>query len=253
MFVLPFTYALTLWWIKFSILAFYNRLFSQSPLKRTLRIAAVLLGLSLLGCFLTQIFFCHPISGNFNPTVFATYWSPLAKHANILFCVLIVGTDAFLIFLPLPTVRKLRVSLKKKLSIGFLFTLGFFAIITSIVRTILFLHDATLFKVIVWSTVETVVCFLVANGPGLRPLFFRGADFETSSSTNVIPHKRGSVPKYDMNPQEKGVVTVVTANLERTNSPMGGQNCCADTVSFYGQLKSLWSQIVAPRVISWRL
>jgi hypothetical protein len=136
------------------------------------------------------------------------------------------------IFLPLPTVRKLRVSLKKKLSIAFLFALGFVAIVFSIVRTILFLNDATLFKVIVWSTVETVVCFLVANGPGLRPLFFRGADFETSSSSNVIPQKRSSMPQYDMNPQEKGVVTVVTANLERTNNPMGGlQNCCADTVS----------------------
>jgi hypothetical protein len=134
------------------------------------------------------------------------------------------------IFLPLPTVRKLRVSIKKKVSIGFLFALGFFTIVLSLVRTILFLSDATLFKIIVWSTVETVVCFLVANGPGLRPFFFRGPDFESSDSSNAAPHKP-SMRQYEMTPPESGVVTVVTADEPTNGLTMGGHNCCADTVS----------------------
>src|ERR1700694_2381953 len=87
--------------------------------------------------------------------------------------------------IPIQTLPKLRINLKKKLSLLFLFTLGSFAILASIVRTSLFLSDATLFNVILWSTVEEAVCFLVAKGPALRPLYFRGKDFESSGAGNI--------------------------------------------------------------------
>lgn len=105
--------------------------------------------------------------------------------------------------IPLQTLPKLNLTFQKKLSLLLLFTLGFFAIIASIIRTILFIQDATLAKVIVWSFVEEIVFFIVANGPILRPLFFRTFDSSRSGSGRGT---RG----YDLMPNS-GVVSVVSA------------------------------------------
>jgi hypothetical protein len=118
--------------------------------------------------------------------------------------------------IPLSTLPKLRLNLKKKLSLVFLFALGSFAIVASLIRTILFLTNATLAEVVLWSFVEEVICFLVANGPLLRPLFFRGGDFESSGSahnrTALNPGGRSFHDIYEMSPTGKdvGFVSVVS-------------------------------------------
>jgi hypothetical protein len=105
--------------------------------------------------------------------------------------------------IPLQTLPKLKLSFQKKLSLLLLFTLGFFAIVASIVRTILFIKDATLAKVVVWSFVEETVFFVVANGPILRPLFFRTFESRSGGSGRGT---RG----YDLM-EGSGVVSVVSA------------------------------------------
>jgi len=121
--------------------------------------------------------------------------------------------------IPLRTLPKLRLSVKKKLSLIVLFALGSFAIIASIIRTVLFLSDATLAKVVLWSFIEEVVCFLVANGPILRPLFFRGNNFESSGATNRQglhdTSGRMFTDLYEMSPKDIGVVSVVSAGETR--------------------------------------
>jgi hypothetical protein len=107
--------------------------------------------------------------------------------------------------IPLKTLPKLNLTFRKKLSLLILFTLGSFAIIASIVRTVLFIMDATLAKVIVWSYVEETVFFVVANGPILRPLFFRSFENRSGGSGRGT---RG----YDlMEGSAAGVVSVVSA------------------------------------------
>jgi hypothetical protein len=125
--------------------------------------------------------------------------------------------------IPLQTLPKLRISLQKKISLILLFTLGSFAIIASIIRTVLFVKDATLAKVVVWSFVEEVVFFVVANGPILRPLFFRGSNFE-SSSNNTRPgvaHRRTGHDLYELAHTE-GVVSVVSAGGKRKGEQREG-------------------------------
>jgi hypothetical protein len=127
--------------------------------------------------------------------------------------------------IPLQTLPKLRISLQKKISLILLFTLGSFAIIASIIRTVLFVKDATLAKVVVWSFVEEVVFFVVANGPILRPLFFRGSNFE-SSSNNTRPgaatHGRTGHDLYELAHTEGGVVSVVSAGGKRKGEQREG-------------------------------
>jgi hypothetical protein len=116
--------------------------------------------------------------------------------------------------------------MKKKLSLVFLFALGTFAIIIAIVKTILYLNQATLFVVIVWSSSETVVSFLVVNGPALRPLFFRGNSFDSTSNSD-LPRLNGGAASHDAYElAPKGVVSKVTTGAAK--SPGARQEVFSD-------------------------
>jgi len=81
----------------------------------------------------------------------------------------------------------------------------------AITRTVLYLNQATLFVIIVWSTTEITVCFLVVNGPALRPLFFRGNSFESSGRSDNVVGSYGHPDAYRMTPKNTGVVSTVSA------------------------------------------
>jgi hypothetical protein len=119
-------------------------------------------------------------------------------------------------YIPMATLRKLRINFRKKLGLLFLFALGSFAVISSIVRAVIIVTDGGNIKTaFIWSTIEQLVCILVANGPILRPLFFRGKNFEssgTSNNTHTTGLRAGTLHDvYEMTPKETGVVSVVTA------------------------------------------
>jgi hypothetical protein len=129
--------------------------------------------------------------------------------------------------IPLSTLPKLRLNLKKKLSLVFLFALGSFAVAASLIRTTLFLTNATLAEVVLWSFVEEVICFLVANGPLLRPLFFRGKDFESSGTANnqsaLNTGGRSLHDIYEMSPTGKDVGFVSVVSVGNAGGKEGKQ------------------------------
>jgi hypothetical protein len=84
--------------------------------------------------------------------------------------------------IPLQILPKLRIDWKKKLTLMILFTLGIFAICAAIVRLVMILRDASLIHILIGSGIEQDVCYLCANAPALRPLFFR--DTFTSQTSN---------------------------------------------------------------------
>src|SRR6202011_4486043 len=69
------------------------------------------------------------------------------------------------------------------------------------------------------------VCFLVANGPGLRPLIFRGKSFESSGGDSEGVHKRRAGLNtgqsyhdvYELS-KDIGVTSKVTAGDENAGS-----------------------------------
>ena len=96
------------------------------------------------------------------------------------------------------------------MSLYFLFALGSFAIIASVVRAVLYINSATIATIITWSIVEQFVSFLVVNAPALRPLFFRGNNFESSTKTPTLRSTGRSVhDAYELAPN--GVVSRVSA------------------------------------------
>jgi hypothetical protein len=88
--------------------------------------------------------------------------------------------------IPLRTLPILRIDWKKKLIVTALFALGIFAIFTAVTRLVLILKDATTIQIMTWSGIEQAVCYICANAPALRPLFFRDA-FTRSSADHSWP------------------------------------------------------------------
>jgi len=181
----------------------------------------------MIGAILTKILYCEPVSAAFDPTKFVTVCSPISKIENYVFVVLIVTTDLLVMYIPLKTLRKLRINTNKKLSLALLFTLGIFATISSIVRAVIVITGTgDIGKAFIWATIEELVCFVVANAPILRPLLFRGKSFE-SSGTSQHTHGTGLQTgtfhdTYEMTPKETGVVSVVStgdAKKRETNVP----------------------------------
>jgi hypothetical protein len=77
--------------------------------------------------------------------------------------------------IPLSSLHQLRISRRKKIALTFLFALGTFAIIATIIRAIIAIADPTsVSKIMIWSDLEVTVSFFVANGPALRPLILCG-------------------------------------------------------------------------------
>jgi hypothetical protein len=119
-------------------------------------------------------------------------------------------------FIPLQTLPKLRISLRKKLALAFLFALGTFAMAASVVRCVVALTDDSnsLAKILIWSTVEETVAFLVANGPALRPLFLRSNE-GSSNGTGPLTDRHTRATQhdlYELAPKDHGIVSVVSAN-----------------------------------------
>ncbi|KAJ9134308.1 Cfem domain containing protein [Pleurostoma richardsiae] len=197
---------------KISILLFYLRIFPRKPI----RIATwVLIGLNagyLIAFEVVSIFQCDPLEGAWR----AWDGSVTAKCRDINLqgwaaagCNIVL--DLAMLILPLPELYKLNLSLKKKLQVLLMFSLGFFVTIVSILRlsslakygstTDNFTQDYT--EIGYWSTIEVPVGVTCACLPAIRALFGRlfpnmfgstGRDKSDYVNNSKQPGKQSSTP-----------------------------------------------------------
>ena len=169
-----------------------------------------------------------------------------SKKAAIVYAVFSLTTDALgtlscsfpeltlVMIIPLQTLSKLRINMKKKIALSFLFALGSFAMVATIIRCVIALADDTksLAKIMIWSTIEETVAFLVANGPALRPLLLRGKDGSSdgTSGPNGSRYPRGTTQHdlYELTPKDTGVVGVVSAG---DHGRYGGDSVAKNKIS----------------------
>ncbi|THC94114.1 hypothetical protein EYZ11_006403 [Aspergillus tanneri] len=125
-------YAITIWLssifylaaqgcIKVSVCLFYTRL-GDRFLIRMSQVMMVLLTLQALGCIMTAIFQCHPISKTWESTI-------PGYCINIdVFYLAITGfsilTDVVTYTLPLPVICRLHVPMKQKVALTFILCMG---------------------------------------------------------------------------------------------------------------------------------
>lgn len=116
-------YSTTLLLIKFSILLFYNRLFST----KRFRYVSYALAAFILACWISllfsHLFQCNTVSANFAASA-STRRACLDFTADDVLSTANLCTDIFLLVMPWPIVLKLQVTRERKMQLLGIFLLG---------------------------------------------------------------------------------------------------------------------------------
>jgi hypothetical protein len=108
--------------VKFTILAFYWRLFPPKRFRQVVLATGIFISLSAISFIFTFIFQCTPISHFWNKTdggfcVNRTQFYIVSGGINI-------ATDVFILLLPMPLLWKLKTSTSQKIGLTMIFLLG---------------------------------------------------------------------------------------------------------------------------------
>ncbi|KAL8798985.1 MAG: hypothetical protein Q9182_006230 [Xanthomendoza sp. 2 TL-2023] len=179
--VSSYLYVLGTMLAKLSLLLFLYRIFR---VERKFRIAAWTLGTILVGwtviSFFLMIFACRPLKASWDVMVQLdpkTKCKPAAYNTLNIQGICNILTDFGLLFLPIPMVWKLQMSLKKKLGVAAVFATGAFICAIAIVRQYIVWTtpkagdnwEATKNKI--WMSIEFSMSIVVSCLPALAPLF----------------------------------------------------------------------------------
>ncbi|KAL8928994.1 MAG: hypothetical protein Q9208_001437 [Pyrenodesmia sp. 3 TL-2023] len=160
---------------KYSILAFYHRIFPISQFRRILWLIAAVVTCYLISVDLVCLFQCTPVH---------SFWDVgVEGHCiNIDRFFLASGSmnvllDFIIFALPIPLLWRLRTSFNQKLVLTAIFTVAGFVVIISIIRIIVLSRIGTTdltWNYInggIWAATEPSVAVICACLPSLRPLF----------------------------------------------------------------------------------
>ncbi|KAF2196640.1 hypothetical protein GQ43DRAFT_435834 [Delitschia confertaspora ATCC 74209] len=162
--------------IKFSVLAFYWRLFAVNA-RISIYIVTFMAVSWCTAIFFCVLFSCIPVQAAWDITIVGAKCIPI-RSIYLGGSVPNVVLDLILVLLPVPYVMRLNAPLAQRIVLAGMFALGIFIAIVSLVRLIIFLQipiatagDATynFREVIVWSIVEVNIGLTCACLPSLKP------------------------------------------------------------------------------------
>ncbi|KAL9592091.1 MAG: hypothetical protein Q9179_007064 [Wetmoreana sp. 5 TL-2023] len=180
--------------IKFSVLFFYHRIF---PIRKftmwSIAVGAVVIAWFI--AFVFGIFFaCRPLAYQWDKSIKGRCLDPLVV-SYFLAAPADIATNFALLALPIPWLWGLQMPLRRKIAITFIFVLGSFASLGSVLR-IPFLKNLRYSDVSytsvnsgMWLNVEIAIGIVSANLPLMRPLFSRAF---TSQFFSRFAWSRGS-------------------------------------------------------------
>ncbi|KAF2791430.1 hypothetical protein K505DRAFT_309506 [Melanomma pulvis-pyrius CBS 109.77] len=249
LFITEVCYTGTIVFAKFSILAFYWRLFSRNDFVRWAVI--VITGMVTMwgiAVFLIVVTQCRPLHGFWDKTIPAVCSVDSYKffYGN---SVPNIITDALLILTPLPAIWALRLQLQQKISLSGIFLLGIFVTGVSITRLIYLVSlDVTAQDVTwvfrmpqIWTCVELNIAVVCGCLPQLRPLMLlitTGSAIGTSAaaSTNRKTANTGASTKRSFFSKSgaSAMDTAVESNIGAAPSPDPGEKKFGDTRPLVG-------------------
>ncbi|MCJ1381222.1 hypothetical protein MMC17_004331 [Xylographa soralifera] len=190
--------------VKISLLLLYRYLFTSKRLHLWINITIIFMLAWGVAVLFGSIFSCNPINAFWDfelqgtPGVycinFQAFWISVAVP-NIL-------TDVLILAMPIWQVWKLQLNRRSKIALTFIFLLGSFVIIASIIRLVSLTQinitddTYTLVGISNWSSIEFAMAVVSASLPTLRPLVnkFASKSWKTSktlaSSTTSPESKR---------------------------------------------------------------
>ncbi|KAF6821751.1 integral membrane protein [Colletotrichum musicola] len=186
---------------KVSIVALYARVFPDRKFQIFNKLVLAFLVLHGLVFVFVIMFECAPIASIWDRTLERKCVDLNAVAMSS--AILSIAEDVVILAMPMHQLSSLQLGLKKKLAVCFMFSLGSFACITSIIRLrwlILFAEsfDTTWdnVDVVTWSMTEISVAMICGSLPALRPLFKKIPGFLTTIRGSTVEiketHDRGS-------------------------------------------------------------
>lgn len=175
-FVLVLTWPITQTAIKISILQFYLQLFVTKQFRIAAYITMFVVCLWCVEQVLATLLICKPISYNWD---FTTQKGSCAN--TTVNCIVGAGinivTDLVILLLPMPTIWRLKIPTRSKISLSLIFGLGFIICIISCVRLsgLVFwnMEDGTYVNTmaVLWTSLESTLGIICACIVVMRPLF----------------------------------------------------------------------------------
>ncbi|KAF3800003.1 hypothetical protein GCG54_00001112 [Colletotrichum gloeosporioides] len=205
-------YIIVLILAKVSIVALFARVFPSRKFQLVNRLVFVfLVGHGLVFTFVIM-FECTPIAGIWDRTLIRKCVD--LNAVALASAILSIVEDIVILAMPIQQLSQLQLGSKKKLAVIFMFSLGSFACITSIVRLrwlVLFAdsYDTTWDNVdfVTWSITEISVALMCGSLPALRPLFKKIPGLLTTIRGPTVEiketHDRGS---SHMSLRDKGAI-----------------------------------------------
>lgn len=153
---------------------------------------------------------CHP---------FYLYWQVMPSPGKcqqaliqlIVFVALNIVTDILLIILPMPWLVRMKTSLKQRLSLIGLFSIGFLLIAIAIARLPIYGNGTSQVNRNTWGSVEEFAAAFVANVPTLFALRHRPATADNTS----FHHRRHSEMTGFRNISDEGIMVTRCVELRR--------------------------------------
>lgn len=161
---------------KASIAFFYARVFINRRFQLVIKCLIVLFFTQGIMFMMLLVFQCRPIESNWDRYIKGRCFNVAAIAYGGAACSIL--EDILLIILPIPELLKLQLSSKKRTALVFMFALGSFACVASMVRLQYLVSFADSFDstyenvmAVVWSTLELNLAIICGSLPSLWPLF----------------------------------------------------------------------------------
>jgi hypothetical protein len=116
-------YVVTLASTKISVLLLYLRIFPHEPFRYAASATIGMIALSTVVIFFMTVFSCHPVAFFWNRDIGGGTCININKLAYANSAMSIIQ-DLLIVALPLPVLVKLNMGKKKKIGVGFMFTVG---------------------------------------------------------------------------------------------------------------------------------
>lgn len=196
------SYSLTLWCLKAAMCTFYLRL-TEGLNNYRVRIyfGFVLLVVTWIAVISCVMFTCRPFHKNWqiNPNPGNSCRPAVARVNLIPMVVLNVGTDIYLLSIPMPMFWMAHIPLRKKLGLILLFSGGIFITIAGVLRCTLILTNPVkgASESGEWACRESFVAVVTTNLPIVAPLLRRRlCPFNSASSSNGSKRASNSQPGF---------------------------------------------------------
>ncbi|CAG8890668.1 unnamed protein product [Penicillium egyptiacum] len=199
-FVAQVPYKIALGFTKASIVLLYLRIFITKSFQRVGKAFLAIIAAWTVASVLVTIFQCIPIEASWNHNIKAkrcvdkdSWWYAFAAMNTV--------TDVSIAILPIPPVRHLKLSKRDRIGLCFVFGVGAFVCVTSILRTVAVSQTSTgldqswdFIPRSVWTLVECNTGIICACLPMMRqplsflfPSLFRGSSQNESENLRYAP------------------------------------------------------------------